>query len=108
MGRDGRDRTERQSYEFNAGKPSCKIKYNLIASAIGLGLTIILDLYLIPRFGINGASIASVVSYAGVFVTVFAFVTLKLNYGISNYFIVGRKDLGRLQNMISGNVNPVS
>jgi len=38
-------------------------QYGMIASAMSLAVTIIFDLLLIPRFGINGASLASSLSY---------------------------------------------
>ena len=36
---------------------------NLAASSLGLGVTIALDVLLIPSFGISGAALASVLSY---------------------------------------------
>lgn len=43
--------------------------YNSISSGIGLLLTLSLDLLLIPRYGVLGASIASSVAYTVIFVT---------------------------------------
>jgi O-antigen/teichoic acid export membrane protein len=47
--------------------------YNSVASALGLGLTIVLDLLLIPRFGVLGAAIASSLAYAAIFVAAIVF-----------------------------------
>ncbi len=47
--------------------------YNSIASALGLVLTIILDLALIPRYGVIGAAIASSLAYAAIFVAAVIF-----------------------------------
>lgn len=41
-------------------------RYNLLGAAIGAALTIVLDLALIPRFGIEGAALASTLAYAAV------------------------------------------
>jgi len=48
-------------------------QYNSISSALGLVLTIILDILLIPRFGILGAALASSAAYAAIFVAAIAF-----------------------------------
>jgi O-antigen/teichoic acid export membrane protein len=48
-------------------------QYNSMASALGLGLTIFLDLLLIPRFGVLGAAIASSLAYAAIFVAAIVF-----------------------------------
>ena len=42
-------------------------QYNSIASGVSLVLTVILDLLLIPRLGVLGASIASTISYTAIF-----------------------------------------
>ena len=47
------------SYLFSQGR----IIYNTYATFIALGLTIVLDLALIPSMGVNGAAIASSIAY---------------------------------------------
>jgi O-antigen/teichoic acid export membrane protein len=47
--------------------------YNSITAAISLVLTIVLDLLLIPPYGVLGASIASSISYAVIFVAALIF-----------------------------------
>jgi O-antigen/teichoic acid export membrane protein len=41
--------------------------YNSFNAGVALILTVILDLILIPRFGILGAALASSISYTGIF-----------------------------------------
>jgi len=49
------------------------LQYNSINSGIALVLTIILDLVLIPRYGVLGAAIASSIAYTTIFFTAIAF-----------------------------------
>lgn len=60
-------------YIAGIGRPGL----NLRASAIGFGVTIVLDLVLIPRWGILGAATASTLSYSvSTLYTIFLFVQL--------------------------------
>jgi O-antigen/teichoic acid export membrane protein len=43
-------------------------QYNSAASALGLALTVALDLVLIPRMGVIGAALASSIAYAAIFI----------------------------------------
>jgi len=54
--------------------------FNSINSGLALGLTVVLDLALIPSYGILGASIASSISYSAIFVG-----------AIVSYVVVSRK-----------------
>lgn len=47
--------------------------YNSIASGLGLVLTVILDLVLIPRYGVLGAAVASSFSYTAIFAIAIGF-----------------------------------
>ena len=47
--------------------------YNSITSGLSLVLTVVLDLLLIPRYGVLGASLASSVSYSVIFVAAIGF-----------------------------------
>ncbi|MDP2895577.1 MAG: polysaccharide biosynthesis C-terminal domain-containing protein, partial [bacterium] len=47
--------------------------YNSINAGVALVLTVVLDVLLIPRYGIMGAAIASTVSYTAIFVTAVIF-----------------------------------
>ena len=42
-------------------------QYNAVAAAVGLGVTIVLDIILIPKWGILGAALASSIAYTTVF-----------------------------------------
>jgi len=50
--------------------------YNAVAAAVGLGVTIVLDIALIPIWGISGAAVASSVAYSAVFFTAAGFYVL--------------------------------
>lgn len=75
-----------------------KIQYNLIATICGLIVTIIVDLILIPKWGIIGASITSTITYFTIFIAVFFFCTSKLRMPLLNYFILTKEDLKNLLN----------
>jgi O-antigen/teichoic acid export membrane protein len=47
--------------------------YNSAATAIGLAITVILNLALIPRLGIAGAALASSIAYAAIFLAAIAY-----------------------------------
>jgi len=64
-----------------------RISHNLLATAIGLILTVILDFTLIPRFGIAGACIATCVSYLATAASVYYSVVFRLRQPAENYFI---------------------
>jgi O-antigen/teichoic acid export membrane protein len=49
------------------------LQYNSINSGIALVLTIILDLVLIPRYGVLGAAVASSIAYTAIFFTAIIF-----------------------------------
>lgn len=70
-----------------------KISYNLIAVALSLVVTVVLDLLLIPKFGIQGAAIATSLAYASSFFTILYFVIVKLDYPLTNYFLVQSADV---------------
>ena len=50
--------------------------YNSINAGVALVLTVVLDVLLIPRYGIMGAAIASTISYSAIFVTAVIFYRL--------------------------------
>jgi O-antigen/teichoic acid export membrane protein len=74
-----------------------KVIYNLIATSIGLAITLTLDLLLIPKLGITGASIASSIAYFCIFITVMYFCFIKLGIPKGNYFILTLNDLKNLR-----------
>lgn len=75
-----------------------KIKYNLLATILGLIVTIVVDLILIPKYGIIGAAITSTITYFTIFISVFFFCTTKLRLPLLNYFILTKDDIRNLLN----------
>jgi len=49
------------------------LQYNSINSGLALVLTIVLDLLLIPRYGVQGAALASTIAYSAIFFTAIFF-----------------------------------
>lgn len=76
-----------------------KIKYNLVATLAGLFVTIVLDLLLIPKYGIIGAGIASSMAYFCIFITVLYFCFYRLQMPWGNYFIFLPKDLQQFKRL---------
>lgn len=74
-----------------------KVIYNLIATSVGLIITLTLDLLLIPKLGITGASIASSIAYFCIFITVMYFCFIKLGVPKGNYFILTLNDIKNLR-----------
>lgn len=75
-----------------------KIKYNLLATILGLIVTVVVDLILIPRYGIIGAAITSTFTYFTIFISVLFFCTTKLRLPLLNYFILTKEDIRNLLN----------
>jgi len=72
-----------------------KIQYNLYATIVGLIITIVFNIILVPKYGILGASYSSLMTYFSIFTVVF-YTTVKLNKGISlNWFLLTRNDILR-------------
>jgi len=61
------------SYIFAVGK----VKINLLATVVGVIITLILDFTLIPRYGIIGAAWATNITYFGIFAVCFIFLWNK-------------------------------
>lgn len=75
---------------------SGKVKYNVLASGIGLLFTIALNILLVPHYGLMGAAVASTVAYAVVFLVVLWVVFCRMGVPYGNYFILMPKDLMQL------------
>ena len=77
------------------GKP----RLNVLAAVVGLAFTVPLDLVLIPVWGIDGAAIASSVSYVASSTATAVLFVRETGLGIGSLFILKREDLvlvGRL------------
>lgn len=72
------------------------VRFNLYSSIIAAVLTIVLDLLLIPRMGIVGASIASSISYLSLLVVPCLVIRYKMGIPVWDMFIVRFSDLALL------------
>lgn len=72
---------------------SNKNKYNIIACSIGLIFTAVFDIYLIPKFNINGAAIATLISYFVIFIITYIFVLSKFRLKTKNLFLPTKNDI---------------
>lgn len=72
-----------------------KFNWNVWSVALGALVTIVLDCLLIPIYGIEGASIATSLSYISIFLVLFFFIRRSndLNYSYNNMFILAPKDI---------------
>jgi len=73
---------------------------NIIACSIGLIFTVILDLILIPEIGINGAAIATTISYFVIFLITYIFTINQTNRVTLNFFIPNKKDIKFIQQFL--------
>lgn len=75
-------------------------KMNILACTVGLIITIIGGLILIPMYGIIGASIATTLTYLVIFVLTYIFVLKYTRSVTSNLFIPTKEDISTLKNLI--------
>jgi O-antigen/teichoic acid export membrane protein len=74
---------------------------NLYATITGVVFTLALDIFLIPRIGIVGACIASMISYTSVFLVTFYFAIKDTELKMDNYFLLSFQELKTLLNFKS-------
>lgn len=74
-------------------------RFNLLATAAGAVVTIVLDLVLIPRWGITGAALASTASYFTIFLIVALVIRFRLGVGLRDAFVAKTSDLALLRDM---------
>lgn len=77
-----------------------RLKVDLLASFVGLVLTLMLDFALIPRFGFRGAAIASSVAYTAAMLVDLVWVVRHSTITASGLLIMHREDLRVLQRRI--------
>jgi O-antigen/teichoic acid export membrane protein len=76
-----------------------KIKYNLFATIIGFVITLLLNLILIPRYGIIGAAVSSLLAYLSILLFVYCKVR-KITGNINlNLFIIKEKDIAYIKQL---------
>lgn len=74
--------------------------FNIIACSVGLIFTLYFDILLIPIWGINGASIATCLSYFVIFLITYIFVYYQINKTSFNLFIPIKSDIFFIKNLI--------
>jgi len=74
--------------------------FNIIACSAGLVFTVIFDIYLIPKFQINGAAIATLISYFAIFVITYIFVITKTSIKTNNLLIPTKQDVSYLYGLV--------
>ena len=73
-----------------------RVTYNVFAVAVGVAVTVLFDVLLIPLYGIVGASIATTISYLSIFVVLFVLLRKELDVPCWDLFILNRGDLEML------------
>jgi O-antigen/teichoic acid export membrane protein len=72
-------------------------KYNLLGTSVAAVVTIVLDLLLIPRWGIVGAAVASSLAYLTILLVMLYTIRHRLGIPLNDMFLVKRSDLRRLR-----------
>lgn len=73
---------------------------NIIACSVGLVITIISDIILIPKLGIKGAAISTVISYTCIFITTYYFVYGQTKKATFNFFIPKKSDITFIKQLL--------
>jgi O-antigen/teichoic acid export membrane protein len=74
-------------------------KVNLQAAALGLLLNLVLNLFLIPRYGILGAALASTISYLSVFLFMIRYFVRLSKSSLKEIFILTAEDFDAYKNL---------
>ena len=70
-----------------------RLKVDLLASVVGLGMTLLLDFLLIPRFGFRGAAVASSIAYTVAMVVDLVWLSRRSSISIRDLLIARPGDL---------------
>ncbi len=84
------------------------IRFNLYSSIIAAAFTIVLDLLLIPRMGIVGASIASSIAYLSLLVVPCLVIRYKMGIPVWDMFILRSSDLSRIRTLVSARLSSLT
>ncbi len=79
-----------------------KLHYNLIVTIVSFVFTITLDLLLIPKHGMIGASIATTISYTMATIMIVWFVTVRFKLNIRDTFFLKGNDVRAVIHKFSG------
>jgi O-antigen/teichoic acid export membrane protein len=77
------------------------LRFNLYSTIIAAGFTIVLDLFLIPRMGIVGASMASSIAYLSLLVVPCLVIRYKMGIPVWDMFILRTSDLARIRALVN-------
>lgn len=77
------------------------IRFNLYAKVIAAAITVVLDLTLIPRMGIVGASIASSCAYLAILIVPCLVIHYKMGITVWDMFLVRFSDLRTIRSLIA-------
>lgn len=81
------------------------IRYNLYATAVAAGITIGLDLLLIPIWGISGAALVSSVAYVSLTAVQCAVIYFKMGITVGDMFLLRPSDLFRIRALVTKHVS---
>lgn len=77
-----------------------KFLYNLLASSLCFVLILIIDLVLIPRYGIKGAAVANSITYCSVFIFYLAILVRKGSFAVNDLLLPRKKSFSNIFNMV--------
>ena len=83
-----------------------KVKIYLFSALAGLVVTLALNFTLIPSFGIEGAAIASSLSFITTFIVVYLAMALNVKLPSNNLFFLTKSDWGKIKNTLKYTRNP--
>lgn len=78
------------------------IRFNLYATSLSAVATIVLDLLLIPRYGIVGAAVASTAAYLILFAVQCSVVRFRMGIRVGDMFLIRRADLAKVKALAMG------
>lgn len=77
-------------------------RVNLYAIAVAAVLTIILDLIMVPIWGIEGAAVATTIVYMVIILTMLFTIRFHMGITVHDLFLIQRTDIGRFRTILLG------
>ena len=77
-----------------------RMMFNVISVSVGVLVTLVLDLLLIPRFGIEGAAAATSISYISIFLVLLFVLKFSLKLEGNNFYFPSMSDLARVKEKV--------
>jgi len=81
-------------------------RFNLYATSIAALVTICLDMFLIPRYGIEGAAIASTLSYLSVLAIILLTIRFRSGIAVHDVFLLRPSDIRQIGQSIRSTARP--